>query len=460
MTQQHGAPDDNTANTGGPGEEGIPPSTHGAVQSRPARDGARKAGAKPGSGTVRARGTLAGALVALAAVLSFAAVPALYLRNEVLDTDHYTAIVTPLAADPAVQAEISDKVTAQITDAVDIEGIARDAMAELGSVAPRAAAALASFAPALAEQTKALVHTTVSNYVASPQFQDLWTRANRVAHEGIVNLAAGNTGGAVSIDERGVVTISTKEIIARVKALLVEQGIGVAARIPEVEAHITLFQSPGLVRATEAIGFVEWAAPALAWLTVLSAVAAIATAPPGRRLRTTGRIGLASAAAMGVLALTLDVGLPIFLGTIPSSTLSPAAAQSLADAFLVPLRAYLRLVAGVGLLIAAAAFLAGRSRPAQSLREGLRRAGDYVAGTATGKGPRPWQHWLGRFRRALEAAVIGAAVLVLVLRQHPTTAGALWTAVLAGLSILLIELLCRSAVASHDRDTPAPSGEI
>ena len=62
--------------------------------------------------------------------------------------------------------------------------------------------------------------------MATPQFQDLWIQVNRVAHQGLVNLATGSTGGTVSIDENGTVTISTKEIIARVKTLLVQQGVG------------------------------------------------------------------------------------------------------------------------------------------------------------------------------------------------------------------------------------------
>ena len=76
---------------------------------------------------------------------------------------------------------------------------------------------------------------------------------NRVAHQGLVNLATGSTGGTVSIDQNGTVSISTKEIIARVKTLLVQQGVDIASRIPEVDAQIALFQSPELVRATETI---------------------------------------------------------------------------------------------------------------------------------------------------------------------------------------------------------------
>ena len=413
------------------------------------RDEATKTNLRPpGTGARLARRIIAIVLVVLTAVLACATVPALYLRSEVLDTDRYVATVAPLASDPAIQAEIANKVTTQITEAVDIEGITRDAMTELGNVAPRAAAVITGLAPAIAEQTKTLIHTAVSRFVASPQFQDLWIQVNRVAHQGLVNLATGNTGGTLSIDESGTVTISTKEIIARVKTLLVEQGVDIATRIPEVDAQITLLQSPELARAAEAIRTLDRTAPILAWLTVLSALGAIAVAPHGWRRRTTSRVGLALAVAMAVLALGLAIGLNIFLSSIPSATVSPAAAQSLVDTLLTPLRTGIRFVFVVGLLIAVAAFLSGHSRPAEFVRHGLARAGDYVTGKVGAGQAKPWQHWLARYRRILEAVIIGVAVLVLILWQYPTAAVAIWTAVLAGLAILLIELLCRPAVVA------------
>lgn len=413
------------------------------------RDDARKTTpGPPGPGAGLARRIVAIVLVVLTAVLAIASVPALYLRSEVLDTDRYVATVAPLASDPAIQAEISNKVTARITEAVDVEGITREAMTELGNAAPRAAAVITGLAPAIAEQTKSLIHSAVAKFVASPQFQDLWIQANRVAHQGLVNRATGDTSGAVSIDETGTVTISTKEIIARVKVLLVEQGVDLATRIPEVDAQIVLLQSPELVRAAEAIRTLDRTAPILAWMTVLSAIGAIAVAPRGWRRRTTSRVGLALAVAMAVLALALAIGLDIFLSTVPSTTVSPAAAQSLVDALLTPLRTGVRFVFVVGLLIALAAFLSGHSRPAESVRQGLARAGDYLTGKVGAGQAKPWQHWLARYRRILEAVIIGVAVLVLILWQYPTAAVAIWTAVVAGLAILAIELLCRPAVVA------------
>ncbi|WP_144670036.1 hypothetical protein [Arthrobacter sp. U41] len=412
----------------------------------------------PGHGSGLARRIVAVFLVVLTAVLACATVPALYLRSEVLDTDRYVATVAPLASDPAIQAELANKVTAQITEAIDIEGITREAMTELGKVAPRAAAVITGLAPAIAEQTRTLIHTAVTRFVASPQFQDLWTQVNRVAHQGIVNLATGETGGTVSIDESGTVTISTQEIIARVKTLLVEQGVDIANRIPEVDAQITLLQSPELARATEAIQTLDRTAPILAWLTALSAIGAIAVAPRGWRRRTTSRLGLGLAVAMALLALGLAIGLNIFLSTVPAGTVSPAAAESLVETLVAPLRTAVRFVFVVGLLIAVAAFLSGHSRPAERVRQGLAGAGDYLTGKVGAGQARPWQHWLARYRRILEAAILGVAVLVLILWQYPTAAVAIWTAVLAGLAILLVELLCRPAVVAAHADEPVTTG--
>jgi hypothetical protein len=445
--------DDQSASPSGPEQEEILRLRAEVTRLQAERDDAIKARPTPSrKHPGLARRIMAIVLVVLTGILTFAAVPALYLRSELIDTDRYVATVAPLASNPAIQAEIADKVTQQITEAVNFEAITRDALNELSKTAPRAAAVITGLAPMIAEQTKQLIHTAVAKFVATPQFQDLWIQVNRVAHQGLVNLATGNTGGTVSIDANGTVTISTKDIIARVKTLLVQQGVDIAARIPEVDAQIPVFQSKELVRATDAIRTLNQTAPILAWLTVISAVGAIAVAPRGRRRSITSGVGLAVAVSMAVLALGLVIGRGILLNSIPPDTVSPAAAQGLVETLLVPLRTSVRLVFVVGLLIAVAAFLSGHSRSAEFVRHGLGRAGDYINGKVGAGQAKPWQLWLARYRRILEAVVIGIAVLVLIFWQDPTAAVAIWTAIFAVLAILVVELLCRPAVA------PAPAG--
>ncbi|MEC5190859.1 MULTISPECIES: hypothetical protein [unclassified Arthrobacter] len=405
---------------------------------------------KKGPGAVRR--IIALFLVGLTAILAFAAVPALYLRSQVLDTDRYVATIAPLASDPAIQAEIADRVTTQIADAADIDGITRDALAELGNAAPRVAAALTGLAPAIASQTKALIHSAVSKFIAGPGFQNLWVQVNRVGHQGLANLASGDSDGAVSVDQSGTVTVSTQEIIAGVKALLVEQGVEIAARIPEVQAQVIMLQSAELGQAAGAIRTLDRTAPVLAWLTVFSGLGAIAVAPRGRRRRATSDVGLGIAVAMAALALGIAVGVNYFLGTIPATTVSPAAAGSLVEALVAPLRTGVRFVFVVAVLIAVAALLSGHSRAARTVRLGVVRTGDYLSGKMGTTKAKPWHHALARVRRILEGGVTGAAVLVLVLWPFPTAAVAIWTAVLAGLGILFIELLSRPAVVEQAAD--------
>ena len=435
-----------------------------AVQNAAAQDSAAQKGTgapgsrPPGSGGRAVRWTAVILLLVLTAVLALVSVPSLYLRTQLLNTDRYLATVAPLASDPAVQAEVTNKVTDQITGAVDIEGITSDALAELGNAAPRVAPLITGLAPVITDQTINLIHSTVARFVSSQQFQDLWIQVNRTTHQGLVNAVNGDTGGSVSIDDNGTVTISTQQIIAKVKDNLVQQGVGIASRIPDVNGQITVFQSPELARALNAIRLLDLVAPALAWLTVASAAGAVAVAPRGRRRRATGLAGLVIAAGMAVLALAIAVGRIFYLNAIPPDGMSTAAAGTIFDTLMVPLRTSLRLVFVVALLIALAAFLTGRSSAALMIRHGFAQAGDYLTGKIGAGQARPWQVWLARYRRILEITVLGIAVLVLIFWQYPTAAVALWTAILAVLVILVIELLSRPA-HTLSASPPSPDGD-
>jgi len=411
---------------------------------------------KPGSKARVLRWTASIVLLVLLALLAFTTVPAFYLRTQLLDTDRYVATVAPLAADPAIQSEIADKVTNQITGAVDIQGITKDALDDLGQAAPRVASVISGLAPVLSQQTTDLIHSAVADFVAAPEFQDLWTRVNREAHQAVVSAASGSNDGAVSISDTGEITLSTKDIIDGVKANLTQRGVGIASQIPSIDGQITVAQAPALPQILTAINTFDKLSPLLGWLTALCAVGAVAVAPAGARRRATGLAGLSIAAGMALLAIALVVGRFLYLDAIPPDSLSPAAAESLFDTVLEPLRTTLRLVFVVGLLIAIAVFLAGRSSAAIWIRQGFARAGDYLTGRIGAHEVKPWQRMLARHRRVIEAAVIGIAALVLILWQYPTAAVAIWTAVITAVVILAVELLCRPAIVTPHPTGPAP----
>ncbi len=383
-------------------------------------------------------------LVVLTAGLVFATVPALYLRTQILATDRYVATVAPLAADPAIQAEVAEHVTERIVASIDVGGRARDALTELTRSAPLAEPLIEDLVPVIIEQTRARIEAVASRVVTAPEFQVLWIAANREAHQRLIGLITGEPTGAARLDESGAVTISTGEIIVQVKERLIREDVTIAARIPEIDAEVTLFQSPELVRAGRAINVLDRGAVTLTWLAALGSVAAIAVAPTGSRLRAIGTLGFGTALAMALLAVAVGLGRAYYLNAIPSDRITPAAAQSLIDRLLAPLQVSLRSVFVVALLTMLVAFLVRRS----SVAVGQRRGNTPDAGYARGDNdPEPWQHSLGRHKRAAQAAVIVVAMVVLVLWQQPTAAVVLWTTVTAGLALVAVELLPRSMTA-------------
>jgi hypothetical protein len=262
-------------------------------------------------------------------------------------------------------------------------------------------------------------------------------------------VVTGETNGAVSVNQNGAVQISTAAVIARVKDALQQRGVGFAQQIPSVDAQITVFQSPDLVRVQRAVSALEKAGTVLPWLALACAAAAVFSAPPGGRRRAVIFVGLTFSIAMFLLALGVLIGRSYYLGQIPPDTVSPGAAQTLIDTLLVPLRTALRVVFVLGLVIALAAFLSGPSGAARMVRRGFTTGADYVTGKVSPGPARPWQRWLARFRRILEAAIVAIAALILIFWQYPTAAVVIWLAVSAVLLVVIVELLARPGVVER-----------
>ncbi|GAA3180252.1 hypothetical protein GCM10020255_073930 [Rhodococcus baikonurensis] len=62
-----------------------------------------------------------------------------FTRSQILDTDRYVSTVAPLGENPAVQAEITNQITDEIFDRVDVEGLTTDALTALTDVSNLAA---------------------------------------------------------------------------------------------------------------------------------------------------------------------------------------------------------------------------------------------------------------------------------------------------------------------------------
>lgn len=398
-------------------------------------------------------------LSVLIAVLAITSVLSRYARSEILDTDRYLATVAPLATNPALQKEISAKISDAILARIDVESITADALAAVTESVPavqnrpRIDRAIEGLAPVIARQAQDFVDETVGSFVHSEQFEDLWLQANRTAHTALVAVATGRAAPeSVNIDESGTVTLSLGPMIENVKARLIDRGFTFAEKLPVVDEQFVLFRSPELVRAQRAIDNLDRAATVLPWITIAAAVAAVAVAPAGRRRRALAVVGLATAVGMLVLALVVLITRAMYLDRVPADVLAPDAARAIIDTVLTPLRTSLRAVAAAGGVIAIAAYLAGDSSSAVAVRRGFGRGMDAIAaGLRRSRPPKRVHMAIHRLRNPLRWSIVAVAAALLMFWSYPTGLVVVGIALGALLALLALELLLLPARTERPR---------
>ncbi len=404
-------------------------------------------GGEPPVRRARRPGRAAGAvvLVVLATLLAPVAVLAAWAERTLTDTDRYVATVAPLGEDPVVQSAVAGRITAEVMARIDVGAILDQADTELQDrdVAPRATAALSQLEAPLTSGVESFVRRAADQVVESDAFADAWERANRVAHEQLVDVMQGRQGEVLQVGQDGQLTIQLSGVIDLLKQRLVDRGLGVAANIPSVDASFTVAQSTQLVQVQNRYAQVVALGTWLPWLVLGLYAAGVLVAV--RRARTLVAAGLALALAMVLLGAGLAVARGLYLDALTGRVLRLDAAEVVFDQLVSFLRLTLRTVGVLGLVVALVAFLAGSSASARGLRGGVARgvgrlrAGAEGHGVSTGR----FGTWLGRHRRAVDVVVLAVAVLVLLLAGQPTPALVVGTALVAGVVVVLVELLAR-----------------
>ncbi|RVW03107.1 hypothetical protein [Rhodococcus xishaensis] len=428
----------------------------GLAESGPAA----AAAAGPSRHTLRWTGVTI--LLVLVAALAIVSVTSRFVRSQILDTERYVTTVAPLADDPAIQAEITNRVTDEILARIDLDSLTTEALTALTDVsnlaeeAPRVNQLVVGLSPVLAGQAKSFVRDTVSAFVQSQQFKDLWIQANRRAHNALVSVVTGNYGvSAVEVDQSGTVSISLETIIDNVRTALVDRGFTIAETIPSVDRQFVLFQSPGLVQAQRVVNALDKASAVLPWLALACAAAAVAVSPGGRRQHTLSLAGLSIAVGMLILAIGILVTRAVYLTDIPPDVLSPDAAAAVVDTVLVPLRTSLRAVAVAGVVVAVGAYLTGGSSSARVIRRGFGQALDFVRRPTSDRPPSTAERWAAQARIPLRSAIVGAAALLLIFWRYPTGMVVLWIVLGALLALLALEVIIRPAVGTPTQATPS-----
>src|SRR6195256_4318364 len=119
------------------------------------------------------------ALVAMIVIVSVVLVPlaglSVWVRNLVLDTNHYVDTVAPLAKNKAITDVVAKRATDRLFQQVDVEARAKDALPGRAQFP----------AGPISSGVQTFVHDAAVRALATEQFATVWENANRRAHTSV-----------------------------------------------------------------------------------------------------------------------------------------------------------------------------------------------------------------------------------------------------------------------------------
>ncbi|HEX6023585.1 MAG TPA: hypothetical protein VFZ00_16455 [Solirubrobacter sp.] len=355
-----------------------------------------------------------GLLLVLGCGLVALSLVAIWLRVTLLNTDRYVDTVAPIAAEPAVQAAVADKIETAIFTRVDFAGLAREVLPERADV----------LAPAIERGVQGVISDRIEDFTRSQRFQELWVEANRRAHTRVVELLTGGRSGRLELRD-DTVYLDLSALVDRVRSALQERGLTRIANAipPTVDGQVELFQSSALADAQRGVRLLKGLAILLPLLALLCLAGSVWLAR--RRRRALVRVAVGIVIAMLTLVALLAVARSLYLDALGQGALPRDAASNIFDTLVELLRFGGRIVVAVAVVVALIAFLSGLP-----LRRYAGTAWDAVATS-------PRRSWVAEHQRVLMGAV-GVVAMIVLLAANPLTGG----------TVLLVLLLGGAAVGA------------
>ncbi|MBO3750175.1 hypothetical protein J5X84_29175 [Streptosporangiaceae bacterium NEAU-GS5] len=378
-------------------------------------------------------------LVVLGCLVLPFALTGVWAAAQVSDTSRYVENVAPLASDPQIQAAVTDRVTNEIMKYLNVPAILNDVVTALEGkgLPPKVGDRLEGLAGPLAGGVRGFLHDKIGDVVRSDAFRRVWIEVNKVAHTQLQAVLSGHGSQAIKLSGN-TVNLDLGPIINRVKQRLVAAGLGVAANIPDIHPTIKLFSSPDLVKwqtAYQWLTTLRWVLPIVALVLI---VLGVYVAPSHRRVLVGAGLGVG--VAMFAVAVGLTLGRSAYLTSIGEHGLKTVAGADVFDTLVRFLRSGLRTILVLGLVVAAAAFMAGPSVTAVNTRAAvtsgivrLRRLSHLETGRVGA--------WLHLNIVLARIAVVAVAVLVFVFWDRPTGLVVLVIALLTLVALGLLELV-------------------
>ena len=387
------------------------------------------------------------ALVAILVIVSVVLVPlaglSIWVRNLVLDTNHYVDTVAPLAHNRAITDLVAERATNRLFQEVDVEAQAKDALPERAQF----------LAGPLSSGVQTFTHDAAQRVLATEQFATVWKEANRRAHAQVVKLLTGE-GKNIAVKNDKVVLDLSAVIDEEVKRLD-QRGVTVFDSVAKKQKNlqVELFDAGQLQKARTAVHLLDRLRIVLVVLVFVLLGAALALS--GNRRRTLMRWALGIVIAMAVTAALLALGRSAYLSVAKNHDAAGAAF----DILVRYLRNGIRVIAALGIIVALAAFLSGPSRLAVRIREGAKsviggagRKADDVGWT-----PGPVGTWVAAHKVGLRVAGVVVAFLILFVWSSPRPLTLLVLALLLLVYLAAIELVGRSTEVADETPTRDPS---
>ena len=382
-------------------------------------------------------------LIVLGCIVAPVAVLGVWAGNEVSDTGRWVATVEPLIHDPAIQNVLTDKITTEITNRLNVTGTIDQASAQLNDRGlTRISSLLNSFGPQIASSVTGFIHSTVHRVISGPRVAKLWVQVNTTAHQAVVQVLSGQGNGAISTSN-GQITLNLGPFIAVVKQDLVAHGFALASNIPAISPTVALFQAEDLGKAQAGYRLITTLKIVLPILALVLLAAGVWVARGRRRALIWAALGLA--ASMLVLAIGLLIARSIYLNSVPPTVLPGDAAAAAFDAMVYFIRVGLRVVLAVGLVVAIGAFITGPSRAAIQTRSALKSWLGWIRnfGERRGVSTGPVGEWTYAHRRGLRIGAVALFALIFVFWGHPTGLVVIVLVIVLVLVLGLIELIGR-----------------
>lgn len=389
---------------------------------------------------------LSALLIVVSVVVAPVAVLGTWARAHLVDTDRFAETVVPLAQSSAVQSYITDQVMLAVEENVDIDGLIDGLFSGLSELdlPPTAETALPLLQGPASEGVRSIIRTGVDRVIASPQFAQLWETVLRQSHAQAVAVLQNDPDSALELADDGTLSLRLDAVIAEVKTVLVDQGFGFAANIPEIERAIPLVQADELTSARAAYQVADAVGYVLPWVVLALLVAGVLLAK--RRMRALAAAGVGFFVSFLTLKLGVGVGRWYTIDALSPDVMPSSTAAVVFDQVTLAVSAVTGALMLLSVIVAIGAWFASDARPAVVLRNALGAAAAAARRGLDRHGMHTRQvgFFVERWQRLIMTMIVLGAAFVLLLVRPVTASNVVAAAVIVLVLCLVIQLVRRS----------------